>query len=171
MIRRLGHPSHVQVDALSARSSRQPDRYVPVVNVDVSWRGRFGNQEINELHAAAFRTRLFSDDEWNWRQLVEDHSLGWVVARIDGRLVGFANVIWDGLVHAWIQDVMVADRVGRQGIGTALVGAAADGARTAGCETLHVDFDAGLSPFYIDACGFTPTSAGLLDLTSPSQQS
>jgi GNAT superfamily N-acetyltransferase len=150
--------------------SRRPDRYVPVVNIDVSWRGRFANQEVNELHAAAFRTRLYGDDEWNWNQLVENHSVGWVVARIDGRLVGFANVVWDGLVHAWIQDVMVAERVGRQGIGTALVGAAADGARIAGCETLHVDFDAHLSRFYIDACGFTPTSAGLLDLSMPSEQ-
>ena len=156
---------------LSAGFSRRPGRYVPVVDVDVTWRGPFGNHEVNALHAAAFRTRLFTDDEWNWRQLVEDHSLGWVVARTDGRLVGFANVVWDGLVHAWIQDVMVAEQVGRRGVGTALVGAAADGARRAGCETLHVDFDAGLSRFYIDACGFTPTSAGLLDLTSPSEQS
>jgi GNAT superfamily N-acetyltransferase len=141
------------------------------VDIDVSWRGRFENHEVNELHAAAFRTPLFSDDEWNWRLLVENHSLGWVVARIDGRLVGFVNVVWDGLVHAWIQDVMVADRVGRRGIGTAVVGAAADGARAAGCETLHVDFDADLSPFYVGACGFTPTSAGLLDLTTRSEQS
>ena len=80
-------------------------------------------------------------------------------------VIGFANVVWDGFVHAWIQDVMVADRVGRQGVGTALVRAAADGARAAGCETLHVDFDADLAPFYIDACGFSPTNAGLLDLT------
>ena len=43
------------------------------------------------------------------RRLLEGHSLGWVVAREDGSLVGFVNVLWDGLVHAWIQDTMVAD--------------------------------------------------------------
>jgi GNAT superfamily N-acetyltransferase len=69
-------------------------------------------------------------------------------------------------VHAWIQDVMVAERAGRRGVGTTLVRAAADGARAAGCEVLHVDFDDELTAFSIGACGFTPTRAGLLDLTT-----
>jgi len=138
------------------------------VSVELSWRGPFENAEVNELHAAAFQTRLYSDDVWDWRQLVETHSLGWVVARDQDGLVGFANVVWDGFVHAWIEDVMVADRAGRRGIGAAIVRACADGARTAGCEVLHVDFDDDLTAFYIGACGFTPTSAGLLELTTDS---
>ena len=138
------------------------------MSVELSWRGPFENAEVNELHAAAFQTRLYSDDVWDWRQLVETHSLGWVVARDQDGLVGFANVVWDGFVHAWIEDVMVADRAGRRGIGAAIVRACADGARTAGCEVLHVDFDDDLTAFYIGACGFTPTSAGLLELTTDS---
>jgi len=55
---------------------------------------------------------------------------------------------------------------GRGGVGRAIVADCARGARAAGCEILHVDFDEDLVPFYIDACGFTPTHAGLLDLTS-----
>jgi hypothetical protein len=51
-----------------------------------------------------------------------------------------------------------------KGIGTALVAAARDGAMAAGCEYLHVDFEDRLRPFYLDACGFTSTSAGLLAL-------
>lgn len=136
--------------------------------MELSWRGPFENAELNELHAAAFQTRLYSDDVWDWRQLVETHSLGWLVARDQDGLVGFANVVWDGFVHAWIQDVMVADRAGRRGIGAAIVRACADGARTAGCEVLHVDFDDDLTAFYIGACGFTPTSTGLLELTTDS---
>jgi hypothetical protein len=50
------------------------------------------------------------------------------------------------------------------GIGTALVRCAAGGARTAGCEWLHVDFDVELRSFYFDACGFTPTDPGLIAL-------
>ena len=141
------------------------------MTIDLRWRGPFETREVNELHAVAFNTRVYSDAEWNWRALVEAHSLGWVVARSDGRLVGFANVVWDGLVHAWIQDVMVAERVVRRGIGTAVVRTAAEGARVAGCDVLHVDFDAELAPFYINACGFTPTSAALLDLTASSGRS
>jgi GNAT superfamily N-acetyltransferase len=136
------------------------------MSLGLSWRGPFDNAEVNELHAVAFGVRLHSDDARDWRQLVEAHSLGWVVARDDEGLVGFANVVWDGLVHAWIQDVMVAERAVRRGIGTAIVRACVDGARVAGCATLHVDFDDDLTPFYIGACGFTPTSAGLVDLTT-----
>ena len=91
-----------------------------------------------------------------------------VVARDDVGLAGFANVLWDGLVHAWIQDVMVDDRVGRQGVGRAIVAACADGARAARCEILHVDFEDELAVFYVDSCGFTPASAGLLHLTPDS---
>jgi GNAT superfamily N-acetyltransferase len=128
------------------------------------WRGSFTNTELNSLHAEAFKTRLFSDDEWDWKALVARHSLGWVVARDGDRLVGFVNVIWDGFTHAWLQDVMVASSAGRRGIGRQLVGATRDAARAAGCEFLHVDFEADLRGFYIEACGFEPAQAGLLRL-------
>jgi GNAT superfamily N-acetyltransferase len=129
------------------------------------WRGAFTNQEVNVLHAEAFNTRVFGESEWNWVELVHRHSLGWVVARQGPELVGFVNVLWDGLVHAWLQDTMVAGKARGQGIGTNLVARARDGAKAAGCECLHVDFEDHLRPFYFGACGFAPTNAGLLSLT------
>jgi GNAT superfamily N-acetyltransferase len=128
------------------------------------WRGDFGNAEMNRLHAEAFGTRVFDDSEWNWREQVERHSLGWVVARDDAKLIGFVNVPWDGLVHAWIQDTMVAEGARHQGIGAELVALAVREARLAGCEWLHVDFDDHLRPFYFDTCGFTSTNGGLIAL-------
>ena len=80
------------------------------------------------------------------------------------RWSGFVNVLWDGLVHAWIQDTMVADSARHRGVATRLIEIARDGARDAGCEWLHVDFDRHLRPFYFDACGFAPTDAGLIEL-------
>ena len=130
--------------------------------VTFEWRGAFDNAEVNALHAQAFETRVYDETEWNWEQLLARHSLGWVVERDDDVLVGFVNVLWDGLVHAWLQDTMVGPR--GYGIGTRLVAVARDAARDAGCEWLHVDFDERLGPFYFDACGFTPTAAGLLAL-------
>jgi GNAT superfamily N-acetyltransferase len=132
------------------------------VAVTYEWRGAFANTEVNRLHAQAFETTVFTDREWNWELQVAEHSLGWVVARDDDVLVGFVNVISDGLVHAWLQDTMVGPR--GLGIGTKLVATAREGARAAGCEWLHVDFDEHLRPFYCDACGFTPTTAGLIAL-------
>lgn len=129
------------------------------------WRGPFTSSEANALHADAFETATFTDEEWDWVSQVERHSMGWVTARDDvGSLVGFVNVITDGLVHAWIQDVMVASTARHQGIGVGLVMMAQEAAQAAGCEWLHVDFDGELSPFYFDACGFEPTTAGLIRL-------
>ena len=129
-----------------------------------TWRGEFTNCEVNRLHAEAFATRVFSDDEWDWQRLTARHSLGWVTARRGSTLVGFVNVLWDGLVHAWIQDVMVAGDARGNRIGVALVHAARNGAAAAGCEWLHVDFDDDLRAFYLDACGFEPTNGGLMEL-------
>ena len=136
-----------------------PDR-----NITYHWRGAFSNTEIHALHAEAFETRLFDESEWNWVDQCERYSLGWVVARHDGRFVGFANVLWDGLVHAFIEDVMVDTAMRHRGIGVRLVHAARDGAKAAGCDFLHVGFEDDLQPFYIDACGFSPTLSGLMEL-------
>jgi len=68
------------------------------------------------------------------------------------------------MVHAWIQDVMVARVPRHQGIGEQLVQVAVGGTRAAGCEWLHVDFEDDLRSFCFEACGITPTSAGLLRL-------
>lgn len=137
------------------------------MTITYEWQGEFTSDEANALHAEAFETRVFTATEWDWRALVARHSMGWVAARDDARdgaLVGFVNVPWDGYVHAWIQDTMVAAGSQRQGIAIRLVEIAKDAARQVGCEWLHVDFDAHLGPFYFDACGFTPTSAGLIAL-------
>lgn len=134
------------------------------------WRGPFTNDEANALHAEAFDTRLHSRAEWDWERLVSRWSLGWVVARRSGALAGFANVIWDGFTHAWLQDVMVARDARGDGLGQRIVAVARDGAREAGCEWLHVDFPPRLSPFYVEACGFVPTGAGLLALFEAGEQ-
>ena len=129
--------------------------------VDLEWRGRIANDELNALHAEAFEHDIRNDD---WVARLERFSVGWVVARDDGGLVGFVNVAGDGGIHAFVLDTCVATRARGRGIGAALVRAAAEGARSAGCEWLHVDFTDDLAPFYRHACGFRPTAAGLVAL-------
>ena len=131
--------------------------------VEYEWRGSFGTEEVETLHAEGF-TRS-PDGTWDWRQQVERHSLGWVCARDEAtRLIGWVNVAWDGGVHAFILDTVVASAHRRQGIATRLVELATDGARAAGCEWLHVDFDDHLRDFYLNGCAFTATGAGLIRL-------
>jgi GNAT superfamily N-acetyltransferase len=134
------------------------------MSVIYEWRGEFENTEVNALHSEAFATRLYSDDEWDWQELVARHSLGWVVAREGARLVGFVNVLWDGFTHAWLQDTMVAAPSRHGGIGTAMIAMARTQCRNAGCQWLHVDFDEDLAEFYFVACGFRPTTSGIMQL-------
>lgn len=136
-----------------------------MTEVEIGWRQPFTSTEANRLHAEAFEASQYDDDEWDWVRLVENHSLGWVTARLDGALVGFANVISDGFVHAWLQDVMVDPAKQRRGIGVQLIRQATEQATRAGCEWLHVDFDDDVADFYYRGCGFRPTNGGLLELT------
>ena len=101
-------------------------------------------------------------DDW-WGQ-VNRHSLGWVVTRHAGRLIGFVNLAWDGGVHAFLLDTMVAIDERRQGHAARMVRLAAEKAKGAGCEWLHVDFEPHLRRFYLEACGFRAAEAGLIAL-------
>jgi len=134
------------------------------MTVTYEWRGEFASAEANRLHAECFGHPVLSDQEWDWRGQVERHSLGWVSARDGNELVGFVNVAWDGVVHAFVLDTMVTAGVRRHGVGTRLVEVAVEQARAVGREWLHVDFEDHLRGFYFDACGFTPTNAGLIEL-------
>ena len=129
--------------------------------ITFEWRGPVRNPELNALHAQGFGHRLLADD---WQAQLSGHSLGWVCARDAGALVGFVNVAWDGGVHAFILDTVVAGGAQRRGIGTQLVAVATEHARAAGCEWLHVDFEDHLTGFYLDSCGFRPAPAGLIAL-------
>ncbi|GAA1885724.1 GNAT family N-acetyltransferase [Asanoa iriomotensis] len=131
--------------------------------VAYAWRGDFDNGEVEALHAAGFGHDVTTDD---WSARVRRHSLGWVCARAGGELVGFVNVAWDGRGHAFVLDTVVAERVRRAGVGARLVGLAAEHARAAGVAWLHVDFEEHLRGFYLDACGFRPTGAGLIALAT-----
>jgi ribosomal protein S18 acetylase RimI-like enzyme len=129
--------------------------------VAYEWRGAVGDEELTLLHSDAFGLPT-RDSEWS--QQLQEHSLGWVTARSEDRLIGFVNVAWDGSSHAFILDAAVAPADQRHGIGEELIRRASGGARAAGCEWLHVDYEEALESFYIGRCGFRPTRAALLAL-------
>lgn len=131
------------------------------VPVSYKWRGPAEELELDWLHAEAFD---HPPTPAHWQRQLENNSLGWVCARLGEELVGFANVIWDGGLHAVLLDTMVLPGEQRQGIGTELVRIVTAESRQAGCEWLHVDFERDLSAFYLESCGFGPNEAGLLDL-------
>lgn len=130
--------------------------------VTYAWRDPVSDGEVVEL----VRNHGGNPSPGWWDQ-IRPHSLGWVTARAsDGLLVGFVNVAWDGGDHAFILDTKTRSDHQRRGVGTELVRVAAGYAKQAGCEWLHVDFRDELAPFYFHACGFRPTTAGLIHLFS-----
>lgn len=116
------------------------------------------NEQINELFAAAWANHIESDF-----QQVLGHSLLYICAYVDERLVGFVNMAWDGGVHAFLLDTTVHPDFQRQGIGVQLVQTAVYEARERGIEWVHVDYEPHLRGFY-ERCGFQHTEAGLIHL-------
>jgi ribosomal protein S18 acetylase RimI-like enzyme len=129
-------------------------------DVEFEWRGALSDADMVEL-VGSHGGRA----EPGWWDRIRPHSLGWVVARTgDGSVVGFVNVAWDGCDHAFLLDTKTRGSDQRQGIGTSLVRRAVTEAQAAGCEWLHVDFEPDVADFYVRACGFVPTPAGLIHL-------
>lgn len=129
------------------------------MDVRLSVRADIDDQALSRLHALAFNMAYRATA---WRSQLQQHSLTWITAHDeDNRLVGFLNVAWDGGTHAFLLDTVVDPDRRHAGLGTALVQRAATEAAAAGCTWLHVDFEEHLSGFYLDACGFSSTAAGL----------
>jgi ribosomal protein S18 acetylase RimI-like enzyme len=145
---------------MAAQSTRLSDGVV------LRWRGPLTDAEMADLVASYGGTPVPG-----WWDTIRPHSFGWVTARTaDDVAVGFVNVVTDGGDHAFLIDTKTRGDFQRRGIATRVVAFAAKHARAAGCEWLHVDFDDQLRAFYLEACGFESTPAGLIHLR-PSQSS
>lgn len=129
--------------------------------VVLAWRGPVTDDEMVELVESHG-----GDPVRGWWDQIHPHSLGWVTARAGATLVGFVNVAWDGGDHAFLIDTKTRGDRQHEGIGTMVVRAAVRGAQEAGCEWLHVDSRPELHSFYLGACGFDETDAGLVHLPS-----
>jgi GNAT superfamily N-acetyltransferase len=136
---------------------RRTRRVPSTVRFEVS--PRISNSRLNDLYSQAWpRHKRFAFTP------VLRRSLGWICAREGKELVGFVYLAWDGAQHAFLLEPTVLPRVQRRGIGRELVLRAVRLAHRRGCEWVHVDWEAGLAPFYW-ACGFRRTQAGVIHLS------
>lgn len=91
-------------------------------------------------------------------------SFTWIAARtVEGALVGFVNVAWDGGVHFFLLDTTVAPEWQHLGIGTGLVREAIADCQGAG-DWLHVDSSEELMESFYRRCGFSAVPAGILSV-------
>jgi ribosomal protein S18 acetylase RimI-like enzyme len=121
--------------------------------------GLVSSEQLNALYDASWPAHVATD----FAPLLP-HYLAYVCAYDGAWLIGWAYLAWDGWQHAFLLDPTVHPEYRRLGIGRELVRLAANAARLARCEWLHVDYEAELAPFY-EACGFEPAAAGLIRLT------
>ncbi len=127
-------------------------------NIHIQINPSVSNEQLNDLFATAWENYKPHDF-----QSILNHSLLYVCAYHDGRLVGYVNMAWDAGVHGFLLDTTVHADYQRQGIGARMVQVAVDAARERGIEWVHVDYEPHLEKFY-QQCGFQPTLAGLINL-------
>src|SRR4051812_41176496 len=101
------------------------------------------NDTLNPLFAAAW-----PDHRWSDFAPTLSHSLAYICAYQQDRLIGFVNLAWDGGIHAFLLDTTVHPNVQRQGVGRELVVRGAQVARDRGIMWLHVDYEPHLEAFY-----------------------
>lgn len=115
-------------------------------------------RELSDLWRATWEIDGVSDF-----QSILTRSLTHVGAYLGDRIIGFANMAWDGGIHGFLVDVCVHPEFRDHGIGQSLVEATLKIARKRGLQKVHVDFEPHLRDFYL-SCGFKPTDAGVLTI-------
>jgi ribosomal protein S18 acetylase RimI-like enzyme len=116
-------------------------------------------QELQPMWQAAWGSPWSGD-----LALILSRSLVHAGAYEGDRMVGYVNVAWDGGQHAFLLDTTVDPEFQRRGVASKLVRLVTTEARKRGATWMHVDYEPHLTGFYA-ACGFRPTTAGLIDLT------
>ena len=113
--------------------------------------------EIEDLRCAVGWDRF--EDKYD--QILSNSYIHFTVHDAD-RLIGFLNVISDGIGDAFLLDLMVAPDFQRRGIGKTLVKNAVMDLTDDGIRCIHVTFAPNLEGFY-RKCGFPIFSAGIID--------
>jgi len=85
--------------------------------VVLRWRGPLTDEEMLDLVMSHGGTPVPG-----WWDQIRPHSLGWVTARIgDDIVVGFVNVVSDGVGHAFLIDTKTRSSYQRKGVGVRVV--------------------------------------------------
>lgn len=118
------------------------------------------NETLEMLLQAAWQNRAPGD-----HVRVLGRSLVWIGAFDDERLVGYANLAWDGWAHAFLLDPTVHPDYQHRGIGQRLVQEALAAAREhPSVEWVHVDASPELMEKFYFPAGFKSSAAGVISV-------
>lgn len=119
--------------------------------------GTLTNREIEDLRSAVgWDNRIGSFQE------VRKGLFAHITARHEGALVGFIDILSDGIADSYLQDLMVLPQFRGNGIGTELVVRAIRHMQSVDIKCIQVTFQDSLLSFY-EKFGFHVHSAGIID--------
>ena len=140
---------------MKCRTSRTMDRYT------ISRRAKVDGKDVENLRASVGWDRM----DGQYDQILPK-SYAQFTATEDKRLVGFLNVISDGIGDALLVDLMIHPEARHQGLGKALVRFAIEHLLSDGIRCIQTVFNRELVSFY-QACGFDIIKAGIIDRADP----
>ncbi len=114
--------------------------------------------QVHELRLAVGWT---SDPERQRKEIENCYSNFSIVSQ--GVLIGYLNIISDGVSDALLNNLMVHPDYQRKGVGTKLVKTAVDELTRDGVKFFNLVFNDELVPFY-KKCGFHIMRSGIIDL-------
>ena len=90
-------------------------------------------------------------------------SFAWAGCFAQGQLIGYADVVSDGVADAYVRDLVVHPDHQREGVGSRLLSLLVETVRDAGIRMVSTVFEPDLAAFYRRA-GFHLVSGGMIDL-------
>jgi len=127
------------------------------MNVEFYQEGFVEDKEIESLRASV-----------GWDNIIPPHSelkehlFTYLTARINGELIGYIDVLSDGRVDAYIQDLIVHPKYQKRGIGSELLKRIIRYLQQKNIKRIQVIFDPELEGFY-KKFGFHILKAGIID--------
>lgn len=118
---------------------------------------KLSGQEVEDLRAEVGWDRMTGQYD-----RILDQAYAHFTVHTEERLVGFLDVISDGIADAFLVDLVVHPDFQHRGVGKALVRSAVLSLTADGIRMIQVVFEPELEAFY-RACGFTIIRAGLID--------
>lgn len=128
-----------------------------IKNIIIEQEGKVLDSEIEEL-----RSTVGWDNNTGPFSVISKHLYTYFTARKDGKLVGFIDVLSDGIADAYLQDLAINPEFQRKGIGTELVKNAIRFLQKNNIKCIQVTFNPEYEDFF-KRFGFHIYKAGGID--------
>ena len=115
---------------------------------------------------AELRTSVGWDAALDLYQRSLGRTYAWAGCFVELQLIGYGDVVSDGVGDAYIRDLVVHPDHQRRGIGSSLLSLLVDVVRDSGIRMVSTVFEPELEAFYRRA-GFHLASSGMIDLGEP----